>query len=30
VRGYEPHPIWMRDFTSAWLDLGPDGAPVPR
>jgi ABC-type transport system substrate-binding protein len=30
VRGYEPHPIWIRDFTSAWLDLGPDGAPVPR
>jgi oligopeptide transport system substrate-binding protein len=30
VRGYEPHPIWTRDFTSAWLDLGPDGAPVPR
>jgi ABC-type transport system substrate-binding protein len=30
VRGYEPHPIWMRDFTSAWLDVGPGGAPVPR
>jgi oligopeptide transport system substrate-binding protein len=30
VRGYEPHPIWLRDYTSAWLDLGPDGAPVPR
>jgi ABC-type transport system substrate-binding protein len=30
VRGYEPHPIWIRDYTSAWLDLGPDGAPVPR
>jgi oligopeptide transport system substrate-binding protein len=28
VRGYEPHPIWRRDYTSAWLDLGPDGAPV--
>lgn len=30
VRGYEPHPIWTRDYTSAWLDLGPDGAPVAR
>jgi ABC-type transport system substrate-binding protein len=30
VRDYEPHPIWRRDYTSAWLDLGPDGAPVPR
>jgi ABC-type transport system substrate-binding protein len=30
VRGYEPHPIWTRDFTPAWLDLGPGGAPVPR
>lgn len=30
VRGYEAHPIWMRDFSSAWLDLGPDGAPVRR
>jgi ABC-type transport system substrate-binding protein len=30
VRGYAPHPIWIRDFTSAWLDLGPDGSPVPR
>jgi ABC-type transport system substrate-binding protein len=30
VRGYEPHPIWQRDYTSAWLDLGPDGTPVAR
>jgi oligopeptide transport system substrate-binding protein len=30
VRGYEPHPIWIHDYTSAWLDLGPDGAQVPR
>jgi ABC-type transport system substrate-binding protein len=30
VRGYGPHPIWLRDYTSAWLDLGPGGAPVPR
>ncbi|HWO19372.1 MAG TPA: ABC transporter substrate-binding protein [Kofleriaceae bacterium] len=30
VQGYQLHPIWMRDFTTAWLDLGPDGEPVPR
>lgn len=30
VRGYRLHPIWLRDVTTAWLDLGPDGAPVPR
>jgi hypothetical protein len=30
VRGYEPSPIWIRDYTSAWLDLGPDGSPVAR
>ncbi len=30
VRGYEPHPIWLRDYTSAWLDVGADGDPVPR
>lgn len=30
VRGHTLHPIWMRDFTSAWLDVGPDGRPVPR
>jgi ABC-type transport system substrate-binding protein len=30
VRGYTLHPIWLRDFTTAWLDLGPDGQPVPR
>jgi len=29
VAGYEPHAIWLRDYTSAWLDVGPDG-PVPR
>ena len=30
VRGYAPHPIWIRDYTSAWLDVGPDGARVAR
>jgi ABC-type transport system substrate-binding protein len=29
VRGYQPHPIWLRDYTSAWLDVGADGSPVP-
>jgi oligopeptide transport system substrate-binding protein len=30
VRGYTPHPMWQRDYSAAWLDLGPDGAPVAR
>ncbi len=30
VRDYTPHPVWFRDYTSAWLDLDPDGKPVPR
>lgn len=30
VRNFELHPIWLRDYTSAWLDLGPDGRPVTR
>ena len=30
VRGFELHPIWVRDYTNAWLDLGPDGERVPR
>ncbi|MGE0870808.1 MAG: ABC transporter substrate-binding protein [Kofleriaceae bacterium] len=30
VRDYEPHPVWLRDYTTTWLDLGPDGAPVAR
>ena len=25
-----PHPVWVRDYTTAWLDLGPDGRPVAR
>lgn len=25
VKGYDPHPVWLRDFTHAWLDLGPNG-----
>lgn len=30
VKAYTPHPVWIRDFTTAWLDLGSDGEPVPR
>jgi ABC-type transport system substrate-binding protein len=30
VRGYAPHPVWLRDYASAWLDLGDDGRPVSR
>jgi oligopeptide transport system substrate-binding protein len=30
VRGYALHPVWQRDYTQAWLDVGPDGEPLPR
>jgi oligopeptide transport system substrate-binding protein len=30
VRGFALHPVWSRDYTGAWLDVGPDGEPVPR
>ena len=30
VRGPVTHPIWIRDFTAAWLDLGAEGQPVAR
>jgi len=30
VRDYQPHPVWIRDYTGVWLDVGPDGDPVPR
>jgi oligopeptide transport system substrate-binding protein len=30
VRDYEQNPIWLRDYTYTWLDLGPNGEPVPR
>jgi ABC-type transport system substrate-binding protein len=30
VAGYATHPVWLRDYTHAWLDVGPDGRPVPR
>jgi ABC-type transport system substrate-binding protein len=28
VRGFAPHPVWGRDFTSAWLDLDARGERV--
>ncbi len=30
VRGYALHPVWLRDYSSAWLDVGDDGKPVAR
>jgi peptide/nickel transport system substrate-binding protein/oligopeptide transport system substrate-binding protein len=30
VKAYEPHPVWIRDYTRAWLDLGPGGERVVR
>ncbi len=30
VADYQPHPVWIRDYAHTWLDLGPDGEPVPR
>lgn len=29
VKNYAPHPVWQRDYTSTWLDIGDEG-PVPR
>jgi ABC-type transport system substrate-binding protein len=29
VAGYAPHPVWMRDYTSTWLDI-TDAGPVSR
>ena len=22
VRGYQPHPVWLRDYADAWIDRG--------
>ena len=30
VQGYTPHPVWLRDYTHAWLDLGPGGERIAR
>ena len=30
VMGYAPHPVWVRSFRDAWLDVGPDGERDPR
>ena len=29
VKDFEPHPVWIRDYTRAWLDLGPHGERLP-
>ena len=30
LKGFDQHPVWLRDFTTAWLDLGADGERVRR
>jgi ABC-type transport system substrate-binding protein len=30
VKGFDQHPVWLRDFTTAWLDLDADGERVRR
>jgi oligopeptide transport system substrate-binding protein len=30
VRSFGPHPVWLHDYTSAWLDVAQDGMPIPR
>ncbi len=30
VRGFELHPIWVRDYTHTWLDLDANGERIPR
>ena len=30
VKGFELHPIWVRDYTHTWLDLDEHGDRVPR
>lgn len=29
LRAYHPHPVWLRDYSYAWLDLDDDGRRVP-
>lgn len=29
VVGYEPHPVWLRDYTATWMDLDEHGRRVP-
>lgn len=29
VRGLAFHPVWIRVYADAWLDVGPDGRPLP-
>jgi hypothetical protein len=28
VRALAFHPVWIRVYADAWLDVGPDGRPV--
>ena len=30
VKGFAPHPVWVRDFRDVWLDLDGRGRRVPR
>lgn len=30
VRDAVPHPVWVHDYTAAWLDLGPAGQRLRR
>lgn len=30
VKGFELHPIWVRDYTHTWLDLDANGERLPR
>jgi peptide/nickel transport system substrate-binding protein len=30
VRGYQPHPVWVRAYDDTWLDLGPDGERLAK
>ena len=30
LMGFDQHPVWLRDFTTAWLDLDADGERVRR
>lgn len=28
LRGYSPHPVWLRDYSASWLDVDADGKRV--
>lgn len=29
LKAYQPHPVWLRDYSYAWLDLDDQGRRVP-